>query len=77
MTIVYPEGAKGFWDFLAGRVHKVIVEVRQLEIPHALYAGDYETDAEFRARFQAWIGELWQQKDRRIGELLAEAGQHS
>lgn len=77
VTIVYPEGAKGFWDFLSGRVHKVIVEVRQIEIPHALYVGDYETDTEFRGRFQAWIGELWQEKDRRIGELLAEADQRS
>ncbi|MES0872531.1 acyltransferase [Sinimarinibacterium sp. HSW-8] len=74
VTIVYPQGAMGFWDFLAGRVHHVVVEVRQLTIPHDLYVGDYENDAEFRARFQAWIGELWQAKDRRIGELLAEAG---
>jgi 1-acyl-sn-glycerol-3-phosphate acyltransferase len=74
VTIVYPEGAKGFWDFLAGRVRHVVVEVRQLTIPHELYVGDYENDAEFRARFQTWIGELWQAKDRRIGELLRETG---
>jgi 1-acyl-sn-glycerol-3-phosphate acyltransferase len=74
VTIVYPEGANGFWDFLAGRVRHVVVEVRQLTIPHELYVGDYENDAEFRARFQAWIGELWQAKDRRIGELLRETG---
>lgn len=73
ITIVYPEGAKGFWDFLAGRVHKVIVEVRQLTIPHELYAGDYENDPEFRKRFQAWIGELWARKDRRVEELLESA----
>lgn len=73
VTIVYPEGAKGFWDFLAGRVHHVIVEVRQLTIPHELYTGNYETDADFRARFHTWIAELWEQKDRRIGELLGEA----
>ncbi|SFF48446.1 1-acyl-sn-glycerol-3-phosphate acyltransferases [Fontimonas thermophila] len=71
VTIVYPDGARGFWDFLAGRVRRVIVEVRQLKIPHALYTGDYETDADFRARFQAWISELWQEKDRRIDTLLS------
>ncbi len=73
VTIAYPQGAKGFWDFLAGRVEHVIVDVQQLTIPHEFYVGDYENDAEFRARFQAWIGELWQAKDRRLGELLAEA----
>jgi 1-acyl-sn-glycerol-3-phosphate acyltransferase len=74
VTIVYPGGAQGFWEFLGGRVRKVIVEVRQLKIPHELYTGNYETDADFRKRFQDWIAELWAQKDRRIGELLAQAG---
>ena len=73
VTIVYPGGARGFWEFLGGRVRKVIVEVRQLKIPHELYAGNYETDDDFRRRFQAWIAELWAQKDRRIGELLAQS----
>lgn len=74
VTIVYPEGAKGFWDFLAGRVRRVVVEVRSLTIPHELYTGNYEDDPAFRKRFQDWIAQLWAEKDRRIGELLAEAG---
>lgn len=72
VTIVYPEGAKGFWDFLAGRVRRVIVEVRSLTIPHELYVGNYEDDPAFRKRFQEWISQLWAEKDRRIGQLLAE-----
>lgn len=74
VTIVYPEGAKGFWDFLAGRMRHVIVEVRQLTIPHELYLGNYEEDPAFRKRFQDWIGQLWAEKDARIARLLAEAG---
>ncbi len=74
VTIVYPEGARGFWDFLAGRVRRVIVEVRSLTIPHELYAGNYEEDAVFRKHFQDWIAQLWADKDRRIGQLLAETG---
>jgi 1-acyl-sn-glycerol-3-phosphate acyltransferase len=73
VTIVYPDGAKGFFELLAGRVRRVIVEVRQLTIPHEFYAGEYENDPEFRARFQRWVGELWAQKDRRIAELRAQA----
>jgi len=71
VTIVYPEGARGFWDFMAGRMRRVIVEVRQLRIPAELFAGDYENDAEFRKRFQDWVAQLWADKDRRIGELLS------
>ena len=73
VTIVYPDGVKGFWEFLAGRMRRVVVEVKQLKIPADLFAGDYESDPEFRKRFQQWIGDFWAQKDRRIGELRAEA----
>ncbi len=74
VTIVYPEGPKGFYELMAGRVRRVIVEVRQLTIPNDFYTGDYEGDPDFRARFQHWMAELWAQKDRRIGELRAQAG---
>ena len=74
VTIVYPDGAQGFWEFLCGRMRRVVVEVRQLEIPAEFYVGSYEADAEYRRRFQLWIGELWAQKDQRIVQLLAEAG---
>ena len=69
VTIVYPDGAKGFWDFCAGRMRKVILEVRQLEVPRDFFHGDYENDPVFRARFQQWIGELWSEKDARIEAL--------
>jgi 1-acyl-sn-glycerol-3-phosphate acyltransferase len=73
VTIVYPEGAKGFWDLMAGRVRRVIVEVRQLTIPHEFFVGSYETDPEFRRRFQEWIAALWAEKDKRIGEMRSQA----
>jgi 1-acyl-sn-glycerol-3-phosphate acyltransferase len=74
VTIVYPQGPQGFWAFLCGKVRSVSVEVRQLRIPAELFAGDYEADPEFRQRFQGWIAALWADKDRRIGEMRAEAG---
>jgi 1-acyl-sn-glycerol-3-phosphate acyltransferase len=73
VTIVYPDGARGFWDFMGGRVRKVIVEVRQLTIPPDLFHGDYENDPVFRKRFQEFIAALWAAKDRRIDELRAAA----
>jgi 1-acyl-sn-glycerol-3-phosphate acyltransferase len=73
VTIVYPEGAKTFWDFLAGRVHRVIVDVRSLRIPAEFFHGNYETDAEFRRMINSWVAGLWEEKDRRIEQLLAQA----
>ena len=71
VTIVYPDGARGFFDLLSGKVKRVRVDVRELTIPADLFAGDYENDPVFRKRFQDWIAELWSAKDRRIGELEA------
>lgn len=71
VTIVYAEGPKTFWQFLRGDVKHVIVEVRELPIPAEFSTGDYENDAEFRARIQAWVANLWAEKDQRIGELRA------
>jgi 1-acyl-sn-glycerol-3-phosphate acyltransferase len=73
VTIVYPEGAKSFWAFLQGRVHRVIVDVRSLRVPPEFYEGDYDGDPEFRRRVNAWVANLWAQKDKRISELLMEA----
>lgn len=74
VTIVYPEGARSLWAFLAGQVHHVIVEVKSLHIPAEFCSGDYEGDPAFRKRVQDWVAQLWSEKDRRITQLLAEYG---
>jgi hypothetical protein len=33
--------------------------------------GDPQNDAGFRARFQQWLNDLWAEKDRQVGELMA------
>jgi 1-acyl-sn-glycerol-3-phosphate acyltransferase len=73
ITIVYPDGSVGFWSFLCGDVRRVIVEVREVIIPSEFFAGDYESDAEFRGRYHRWVATLWAEKDARIGELLETA----
>ena len=72
VTIVYPEGARSLWAFLAGQVHYVIVEVRSLAVPAEFCSGDYESDPVFRARVQEWVAQMWSEKDQRIDQLLAE-----
>jgi 1-acyl-sn-glycerol-3-phosphate acyltransferase len=73
VTIVYPDGRPTMIDLLAGRVRRIRVQVRQLPIPPELLRGDYENDAEFRARFQAWMSALWAEKDALITRLQARA----
>jgi len=70
VTIVYPEGVPSFWDLLSGKVKQVVVRVRELEIPRDLLGGDYEGDPAFRARMQAWLHGIWEEKDGKIEEII-------
>lgn len=73
VTIVYPgDKAPGFWDLLNGSISRVIIDIRVRELDPALCAGDYENDPEFRQRVQAWVNQLWLDKDQRIAQLRAE-----
>ena len=74
ISIVYPEGTPGFWDLLANRVGRVIIDIRQYPLDQQWVRGDYRNDPEFRARFQQWISDLWQDKDERIGLIHASVG---
>lgn len=69
-TIVYPDGAPSFWQFLCGRTPRVSVRMRQLRIPAEFCQGDYESDAEFRGRFHRWLATIWEDKDRQIADLM-------
>lgn len=69
VTIAYPKGPKSFWDFMCGRVTKIVVRVQTLPITRELQ-GDYFEDEKFRARFQKWINDLWIEKDELLDKML-------
>jgi len=74
VTIVYPDGIPTFWEFLCGKLKRVTVRVSNIEIPHHILHGEYEGDEKFRAAFQLWVQQLWQEKDLQIELLRKEAG---
>ncbi|AXQ50081.1 acyltransferase [Pseudomonas vlassakiae] len=73
VTIVYPgKQAPGFWDLLNGSISRVIIDIQVRELDPALWDGDYENDPAFRQTVQAWVNQLWLEKDQRIEQLRAE-----
>ncbi|MBC3455298.1 acyltransferase [Pseudomonas mosselii] len=73
VTIVYPgDKAPGFWDLLNGSISRVIIDIRVRELDPTLSEGDYENDPAFRQTVQAWVNQLWVEKDQRIEQLRAE-----
>ena len=75
VTIVYPEGRRSFWDFLSGRMHRVVVRVEELPIPISLLGGNYGDDPDYRTRLRDWVAEIWNEKDVLIANILEAPGE--
>ncbi len=69
VTIVYPDGAPTFWQFLRGDVRRIVVRARRMPIPPKFLDGDYARDPKYRKNFQHWLQALWQEKDAQIDAL--------
>ena len=72
VDIVYCSEKIRLWDFLGGRIPAISVRIRQSRIPDELLRGDYLRDTHFKQTFQKWLNEMWQRKDERIDQVLAE-----
>jgi len=69
VTIAYPQGRREIWDFLCGRVPKVSVKVRSVQLTDDII-GDYFNDENFKKRFQGWLNNSWAEKDRLLDDML-------
>lgn len=70
VTIAYPAGRPTMLDLFGGRISEVRVDVRERPIPREFVGGDYQNNAAFRERFQAWMNTLWREKDATLAHLL-------
>ncbi|MDX9733935.1 MAG: acyltransferase [Thermoanaerobaculia bacterium] len=71
VTIVYPHGSPTFWDLISRGLPEVVVRVQERAIPGGWFEGDYTEDAAFRGSVQAWVRDLFLEKDAEIDALLA------
>jgi len=69
ITIVYPNGALGFWEMCNGEFEHVIIDIRKRPVESWMLEGDYVNDRDFRREFHQWLTKLWQDKDERIAAI--------
>jgi hypothetical protein len=50
------------------------VHVQQRAIPGEFIEGDYMASDEDRARFRAWLAEMWSEKDALLDQLKEQYG---
>ncbi|TCS40179.1 acyltransferase [Reinekea marinisedimentorum] len=68
-TIVYHDHRPSFWDMACGRVGKVTVHMRHIDIPKQFVDMDYMNNREDKKAFQGWLHGVWLEKDALIDEI--------
>jgi 1-acyl-sn-glycerol-3-phosphate acyltransferase len=71
ITIVYPDKIPTFWEYISGRVNKIVIDFEVIPLTDSLM-GDYLNDPEYKDHFFAWLNRLWQKKDEKIDEMKAQ-----
>ena len=73
ITIHYPQGTPSYWDFICGKVKCINVRINVFSIEELIKNGtlglDYFDNPQQREKFQAWLSQLWQQKDQELTQL--------
>lgn len=67
VTIHYPGGAPGFFDFLCGELKNVSVHIEQLPVPVDITNED--ENPRLNKDFREWVTKTWEEKDRKLQEL--------
>jgi len=75
VTIIYPQTtttgqSPTFWQLLTGDIPEIIVSAKRKVIPQQLLGRNFRTDREFRRELEAWVSQLWREKDDLISATL-------
>lgn len=78
MTLVYPDGTPEYGDLWQGKLTRLGVDIRHIELEpklfDALKNGEYDHNEQVKAELFAWLDEVWQAKDERIDAMLSGFG---
>jgi hypothetical protein len=66
VTIIYPHGTPGVWQFVSGQVPQINVRVRLLPIGEDVRGKNFRGDVVAKSALKAWLGEIWAEKEQYI-----------
>ena len=76
VTIIYNKKEIGFKSFLNGKMKKITVIIKQIEIDKD-FTGDYINDLEFKKNFQTRMNTIWKEKDELITQYYLQHNKNS
>ncbi len=73
VTLAYPGHDITMWDFVSGRVDRIVIRARRLEVPAQFLSAAVTEPGPVREEFKTWIDQVWREKDELLDELLKGA----
>lgn len=71
VTIAYPGHVTTAWDFVSGRIDRVAVRARCVDIPAEFLTDRITEPGPERDSFKQWVEETWREKDDLLARLTA------
>lgn len=70
VTIMYPNGTPGTWQYLSGQVEKIVVRIQLRPIGDEIRGRNFREDTEAKAHLKEWLNGIWEEKERSIAYAL-------
>jgi 1-acyl-sn-glycerol-3-phosphate acyltransferase len=70
VTLAYPGGDTTLWQFLTGKLQRVTVRARTLDVPPEFYTAEITEPGPARDRFKTWVDAIWREKDALLATFV-------
>lgn len=68
VTITYPNGTPGVWQYLSGQVKKISMRVQLRPIGDELRGQNFRESAIAKSELKAWLNGIWDEKEEYISQ---------
>jgi 1-acyl-sn-glycerol-3-phosphate acyltransferase len=73
VTLAFPGIANPtFWLYISGQMPRIVIDVREIALRPEFFDESVTRPGPTREAFKQWMHEIWLEKDRRLGEILAQ-----
>jgi 1-acyl-sn-glycerol-3-phosphate acyltransferase len=62
-----------FWLYISGQMPRIVVDIREIPLRPEFFEDSVTRPGPNREAFKAWMSAIWEEKDRRLDEILRGA----
>lgn len=70
VTIIYPDGVPGMWQFVSGQIREISVDIHLRAIDEDLRGMNFRDDGAAKGRLKNWLNQIWDEKEYYIEQSL-------